>query len=224
MKPENALIILSKAPIPGLTKTRLCPPLTYKQAAILHYNFLKDIFYRFKNLKNIKAYISYTPKRSKKYFRDIIKTNNFILQKEHSLGNKLFEVFNIFFKKEIKKIIIIASDSPDLPVKYIEEAFCFLGRKTKAIVIGPCIDKGFYLIGLNQKIERNIFEDLDWGMQNICGSLVKIARGNGFCIKLLPAWYDVDDAQGLCRLIKKVLILPKKFLPHTSEYIVKHLL
>jgi glycosyltransferase A (GT-A) superfamily protein (DUF2064 family) len=30
---ENALIVVAKEPLPGLTKTRLCPPFSPEQAA-----------------------------------------------------------------------------------------------------------------------------------------------------------------------------------------------
>lgn len=40
----NAIIVMSRAPIPNETKTRLMPDLTGEQCAELHKSFLKDIF------------------------------------------------------------------------------------------------------------------------------------------------------------------------------------
>lgn len=45
---ESACIIFAKAPIPGEVKTRLCPPLTYDEAASLHGSFVLDTLERTK--------------------------------------------------------------------------------------------------------------------------------------------------------------------------------
>ncbi|NOR46927.1 MAG: DUF2064 domain-containing protein, partial [Methanosarcinaceae archaeon] len=45
-----------------------------------------------------------------------------------------------------EKVVILDSDSPNLPSKYIYDGLECLD-KTDA-VIGPCLDGGYYLIGL----------------------------------------------------------------------------
>ena len=60
----NALILMTRIPIPGKTKTRLMDLLTGDECAGLHMAFLKDLMTTFTELKDIDVFMTYTPKDS----------------------------------------------------------------------------------------------------------------------------------------------------------------
>jgi glycosyltransferase A (GT-A) superfamily protein (DUF2064 family) len=61
------------------------------------------------------------------------------------------------FNKNYEKLIVIGSDSPDIPSGIITDAFNKLEKYDS--VIGPCKDGGFYLLGFTNKhfFSNNIF-------------------------------------------------------------------
>ena len=66
--------VMAKASQPGLTKTRLCPPLTFEEAANFNTAFLKDIA---ENLiaasarTSLAGTMAFGPPRSEAFFRSI---------------------------------------------------------------------------------------------------------------------------------------------------------
>ena len=66
-----AIAVMAKASIPGLTKTRLIPPLTPEQAADLNTAFLRDVadnLLAAAILANISAWMAYAPAGSQDFF------------------------------------------------------------------------------------------------------------------------------------------------------------
>jgi glycosyltransferase A (GT-A) superfamily protein (DUF2064 family) len=72
------------------------------------------------------------------------------------------------------------------------------------IVIGPCDDGGYYLIGL-KKPHRELFEQIDWSTERVFEQTRARAREIGLEVELLAHGYDVDDAASLRRLCKELL-------------------
>ena len=69
-------------------------------------------------------------------------------QSGDNLGERMRNAFLGRFKEGYKRIVIIGSDSPSLPLKYIKQAL-----DTKCdMVLGPSFDGGFYLIGMQNKV------------------------------------------------------------------------
>lgn len=219
-KKFDALVIVTKVPIPKFAKTKLYPYLTFNEAAELCGCFLKDLINRVKTIKNIDLFVSYIPKIGKNFFLQFFKESNIFLQRKRKLGNKIFEIFNHLFNKGYKNIVIIASDSPDLPLKFIKLSFNALKKRRKRITIGPSVDGGFYLIGTNHTFKKNIFKEIDWGKKKIVIETVRVAKKNEFNICILPFWYDIDEFINVIKLAKRILFRPGCRLPNTKHFLM----
>ncbi len=79
-----------------------------------------------------------------------------------------------------------------------------LAEPDDRIVLGPSIDGGYYLIGMN-RLHAGLFEDITWSTDQVYAQTVARARALGLSVLELPSWYDVDDAQALQMLIHEVL-------------------
>ena len=66
-------------------------------------------------------------------------------------------------------------------------------------VLGPSTDGGYYLLGL-KAAHRRMFEDIDWSTSRVAEQTLQRARDIDLDVHVLPAWYDVDDVDGLRRL------------------------
>ncbi|MFQ5456642.1 MAG: DUF2064 domain-containing protein, partial [Nitrospirota bacterium] len=137
MLDKKCLLIFAKLPLPGKVKTRLSPPLTSEEAAELYRCLLNDTLIFTKDIKGVDRFIVCYPSIMESFFQELSKTHNIDLldQKGIDLGKRMENAMNLLFYRGYDKVIIIGSDSPNLPVQYIKEAFFKLNKKE--IVIGP---------------------------------------------------------------------------------------
>ena len=158
MPKENALVVMLKAPVEGEVKTRLVPPLTAKEAATLYRAFIKDTLNNLSRLKDIALYAFFTPAGGKADISDIITQGiSLIPQKDGDLGERIYGVFECLFNAGHKRVAVIGSDSPDIPLEYIETAFSMLKESQGSLILGPATDGGYYLIAMDRLI-KTLFE------------------------------------------------------------------
>ncbi len=186
---KNVLAILIKSPTPAPVKTRLSPLLTRKSVNLLYHAFIKDILHQFSRFCHIKKVIAFSGERSFLNLFDL-KSFDYIDQGEGPFGKRLRHVFQTLFLKGFSKVIIMSSDSPNLPPFFISKAFQML--KSKDIVIGPAWDGGYYLIGFNQAPDARFFEEISWSTHHVLLETVVQAKKLKKSIGFLPCWYDID--------------------------------
>jgi glycosyltransferase A (GT-A) superfamily protein (DUF2064 family) len=120
-----------------------------------------------------------------------------------------------------EQVVLIDGDSPSLPAQYVRSAFEQL--TVEAVVLGPTLDGGYYLIGACQP-RPTLFEWQQIDSSRICQQTQELAEELGARVALLPAWYDVDTAEDLDRLVTELRSNPKcaprtaRFLSETIEH------
>lgn len=199
---NNAIVIMAKAPVPNKVKTRLIPPLTPSEASRLYHSFLLDKIKQVKSIGEALPFIAYTPRSCESFFRIIIPPDfSLVIQVGKDLGERLTKVSQGLFAEEIKKVIILDSDTPNLPTDYIREGLARLDEAD--VVLGPCEDGGYYLIGMRSFIPE-IFSGIPWSTAHVTEFTIKKAQMLGLTVSLLPGWYDVDTVKYLKRLIRDI--------------------
>jgi rSAM/selenodomain-associated transferase 1 len=203
---STALIIFAKAPIPGQVKTRLCPPLTHDEAATLHGSFVLDTLERTKaavvRLKvPFDRYLACAPSSTLVFFK-IMEARHavkLIDQKGEDLGSRMHHAFETFFKQGYRHVLIVGTDVPSLPLGYYQQALELLEKYD--LVLGPALDGGYYLIGLNQPTPT-LFENMPWSTDRVLPLTRTTAETLGLSIALLPEWRDIDRLEDLQALIE----------------------
>ena len=204
---ENAIVIMAKAPIPGQVKTRMIPSLDPGIVSNIYHNFLLDKIDQVKNIE-AQAFIAYTPLTEFDFFRSILPPGfNLINQVGSGLGERLANIFKNLFGLGFKKVLILDSDTPNLPVEYIKKGLETLDNSD--IVIGPCEDGGYYLIGLvaNHPL---IFKDIPWSTSGVTEFTINKAQLEGLKVSLLEKWYDVDTIDDLINLKRDLDSYPEE--------------
>jgi rSAM/selenodomain-associated transferase 1 len=164
----------------------------------IYQGFLLDRIEQIKEISNVDCYIAYTPRSSEDIFKELAPFDfNLISQVGKDLGERLSNISYELFKKGYKKIVIMDSDSPNLPSEFITSALSHLGEYD--IVLGPCEDGGYYLVGLSQHVPE-IFVDIPWSSTSVTETTMERAKAAGKSIPLLEKWYDVDTKDDLLRL------------------------
>ena len=148
MAKRNTLCVVAKRPLPGQTKTRLCPPLSHAQAAELYECFLRDTLDVMRQVHDVQCVISFLPEDAEDYFRRLAPDIESTCQRGNSLGERLDHLLTEALVSGSQRAVVMDSDSPTLPAEYISQAFDNLADAD--VVIGPTRDGGYYLIGLKQ--------------------------------------------------------------------------
>jgi len=186
--------IYVKQPVPGRVKTRLAEDVGAGAAVAIYQAFLRDVITRFQDVAD-ERFLCFTPEtsESRNWFQSVGKDSfEYWPQPAGSLSERLAGFFD-FAGLPDNPVVVIGSDSPSLPLDYVDQAFQHLNKRDA--VLGPATDGGFYLLGLRRP--RPVFEGIDWSTSRVLGQIAaKIAAENA-TLAVLPPWYDVDTADDL---------------------------
>jgi uncharacterized protein len=198
----KALIVVAKQPAPGQTKTRLVPPLSFDQAAILYEGFLRDTLDLMRGVPDVRRVIAYLPHAARAYFAQLAPDFDLLPQTGNALGARLDHALTHCLQQGNGSAVIMNSDGPTLPIEYLRRAFEAL-IDPRDVVLGPSDDGGYYLIGLRKPAPRLLCE-VRLSTAQVLADTVHLAHEENLRVVLLPPWYDVDDQPSLERLIADV--------------------
>ena len=142
-------------------------------------------------------YICFSPKNAQHPIKNWLgREYRYIPQNGKDLGERMRNGFIDGFAMGYKRVVLIGSDIPDLPMKYIEEAFKSL--KEMDVVIGPAYDGGYYLIGFKDKtFFPQVFEGIAWGTKNAFDETMKKLKRFRRVVYTLPYQRDIDTVEDL---------------------------
>jgi rSAM/selenodomain-associated transferase 1 len=211
-----ALALMTKAPRAGEVKTRLVPPLTNEEAAQLNRCFLQDTGAAVSvcctgltapnpGRPRVCGIAVYTPVGAESDYADILPADFSLLpQRGENFGERLYFAAEDLFKCGFDAVCLIDSDSPTIPAENFARALELLSLPGNHIVLGPCEDGGYYLIGLKQS-HREVFEEIDWSTEWVFEQTKQRATQIGVRVHELPGGFDVDDHATLRRLCNELL-------------------
>jgi len=217
MTHTNILIVVAKRPSPGQTKTRLAPPLTPEQATGLYECFLQDTLGLMKQVPGVQPAIAFFPEHERAYFSELAPSFDLHLQKGADLGERLDDALQHYLKSGDCHVVIMDSDSPTLPASCLSQAFSALDDGSE-MVLGPCDDGGYYLIGLNRPAPR-LLREVQMSTPHVAQDTINLAVEVGLKYSLLPTWYDIDEIITLKRLVKELKKMPTEVAPSTRAFL-----
>lgn len=116
-------------------------------------------------------------------------------QVEGDLGARMAAVFDGLLGAGAAGVILIGSDLPTLPVSTIAAARDGL-LAGDAVVLGPALDGGYYLIGATAT-PTTLLGIGDWGRADVLDRTLELARREEIDVALLPPCADVDHPDDL---------------------------
>lgn len=209
----NVLITVAKQPVPGQTKTRLAPPLSFKQAAALYEAFLCDTLDLMRAVPDVRRVVAYLPLDAHDYFAELAPDFELQPQIGDDLGARLDHALTHYLSRGDERVVIMNSDGPTLPIEYLRQAFELLMDPDDA-VLGPSDDGGYYLIGLRKPAPR-LLREVRMSTAQVLADTMHLAHEENLRVALLPPWYDVDNRSSLERLLAEVRASALTVAPHT---------
>lgn len=203
---NNALIIFTRVPIPGQTKTRLMPFLDGEDCAQLHTCFIRDTYVKSKQV-GADIFVYYTPKEEKELLFQVLEEEvNCIPQYGEDLGKRMKNAIDDVLQLGYKKVLLIGTDIPQICVETLEKAFDDL--EDNEIVIHPTFDGGYYLIGMKKEYD-SIWKVKRYGTNTVIHDTLKHMQEEGLNVAVGEKYYDIDDRYDLKQLyddIKKGIV------------------
>ncbi len=200
---RQLLVVMAKEPVPGEVKTRLFPQLSPGEAAALYRCFLLDRIEEMGALHGTAVAVADTPERAGESLAALF-PGNFALfaQRGKDLGERLSTAFSDTLSQGYEAVSIIDSDSPDLPRSIVEQSFQTLRSSRTDVVFGPCLDGGYYLVGM-KKACPDIFAGIPWSTSRVLETSLEKTEKAGLKAVLLPPWSDIDTFEDLRAFFRK---------------------
>jgi hypothetical protein len=196
---NKSLIIFAREPLPGRVKTRLAQVIGDQAATDFYAAMLEDTLEQASRLASVQPLMFWSLENSRMPILKHYPQLPMYAQQGNDLGERMATAFEQVFNNNCSPCCIIGTDSPDLPSKYVLQAFEQLERNETDVVFGPAEDGGYYLIGLRQNCP-GLFDSIPWSTSLVLEKNLRQAKRLGLRTSLLPTWYDIDTIDDLRRL------------------------
>jgi hypothetical protein len=146
--------------------------------------------------------LAYTPESARPFFQNLAPPPILLMaQAEADLGERLIQACAWGFAQGFETVLIRNSDSPDLPGSVLVEAQEVLKDGRAQVVLGPCPDGGYYLVGLKSP-QPQLFQGITWSTRTVLADTLAQAKRLGLTVHLLPSWLDIDTLADLQAFVR----------------------
>jgi rSAM/selenodomain-associated transferase 2/rSAM/selenodomain-associated transferase 1 len=197
---EDRLILFSRYPLPGRTKTRLIPFLGAVGAAELHRHLTERAFRAARSAAGRSGMIlevSFEGGTISGMRRWLGSQARYSEQRFGDLGQRMEAAFRRAFQEGCNRVVLFGTDVPGLSASVLDQAMDRLGDRD--VVLGPSRDGGYWLIGL--KRPRDLFRDVPWGSGDVLAQTLARIEEKGLSKSLLDPLTDVDTIEDVRRLL-----------------------
>lgn len=219
--PVCTLVVMARAPVAGQVKTRLWQgeaaaglsqqrALSAAEAAQLHAAFIVDVCSKgvqagFARLRLYVAGSDADAMAPAAWATQLAQGFTLHAQQGADLGARMQHALRTELAQGAQAVIIVGTDSPTLPVRYLQEAMAQLTGGAAQVVLGPASDGGYYLIGASQPVPELFADGMKWGTSSVLPTTLQRLREHPqLRCHLLPFFYDVDTPSDL-RLLREHL-------------------
>ena len=195
--PQQCLIIFSRYPEAGKTKTRMIPTLGAQGAANLQRRMTEHTLAQAKELQDLMAVTVevHFAGGNKSLMEEWLGMDTVCKpQASGDLGTRMASAFNNAFAAGMERVVMIGIDCPDIDGKLLQEAFNQL--QNHDLVLGEAEDGGYYLIGLSS-YQKELFTGISWGTSEVFRQTRDIAEKLNLSTAYLKVLNDVDRPEDL---------------------------
>ena len=196
------LMVFTRFPEPGKTKTRLIPALGERGAADLQRQMTEHIIAtaaKFNSYPGLTIEVRYAGGDADSMRNWLGPQLVYRAQGSGDLGRRMVRAFEDAFQASKGAAIVVGSDIPGVSTDIIRQAF--KGLQKNDLVIGPARDGGYYLIGMKSNLPADsytrLFDSIRWGTGNALSDTLQKVEESGLRFLLLESLGDVDRPEDL---------------------------
>jgi rSAM/selenodomain-associated transferase 1 len=214
LHPNRTLVIMAKAPKPGMVKTRLTESLPSPAVTALYRCLLEDTLALAKSLTSVEVAVMCPESDQAELAHLLGDTVPVVAQEGEGLAAGLTSVFRHFTAPGRQRVIAFNSDSPHLAPSVLGSAFEML--TTHDVVVGPTHDGGYYLVGA-KAAHPSLFEGGSMGTRSALDRLLTRTKVLELSTGFTEPFYDIDVANDLLLLARELRLAPGK-APRTAGW------
>lgn len=211
-RPGRTLVIMAKAPKPGLVKTRLADSLPSSAITALYLCLLDDTLALARSLTGVEVAVMCPEPDQDELAHLFGNAVHVVAQKGEGLAAGLTSVFRHFAACGGRQVIAFNSDSPHLAPSILDSAFEILAAHD--VVVGPTQDGGYYLVGAKAS-HPSLFEGDGMGTKSALDRLLARTKLLELSTGFTEPFYDIDVASDLILLARELRLAPAK-APRTA--------
>ncbi len=197
-RPREILLVFIKYPQSGHVKTRLIPSVGARAAATIYRRLAETLVTRVRGLQRpglVGLFFVDPPERLSECARWLDAPEcTFLPQCDGDLGARMRDAFSQAFDRGADRVIIIGTDCPELDGSRIDAAFEAL--RNHDAVLGPALDGGYYLLGLNYALPQ-VFEGVPWSSSRTARETRRRLEEARCWVAELPILRDLDTPEDL---------------------------
>jgi uncharacterized protein len=211
---NRTLVVMAKAPRPGMVKTRLAQNLPLDAVTELYRCLLDDTMALARSLRTVEVAIMCPDSDVNELAQLAGNQATVVAQKGEGLAAGLTSVFAHFARGK-QSVVAFNSDSPHLPASVLGSAFEALTGHD--VVVGPTHDGGYYLVGA-KAAHPSLFDGDGMGTKSALEALLARARELHLSVGFTDPFYDIDVHDDLTRLAEELRLAPAK-APRTAVWL-----
>ena len=216
---SERVVVFSRYPVAGTTKTRLVPAVGEDGAAFLQRRMTEELLSQLQTwsratgaaLVEMRHYGGSRADMQGWLGRRFRGADALFMRAQLAtggLGNKIAEAFDSAFREGAQRVCVVGCDIPALSHEEIEAAFAALSGGAD-MVLGPALDGGYYLVALSRAtaggaMDRDRLEALfdgekiAWGTETVRVQQLEVAAALGLRSTVLERKLsDVDELEDL---------------------------
>lgn len=225
---KKAIIIFTRIPVPGHTKTRMMPYCTAEECAELHRCFLRDIA-PLGSALDADVYVYYTggePDCLAEFFGapgSVTSGGGVVRYREQSgtdIGERMARAFGEVLPR-CKRCVLIGSDIPELSAETICKAFDLL--ESADVVLTPTAEGGYCLVGMKEP-HCEIFDIEGYGGESVLADTASRCSSLRLHLALtgeVGAYHDLDDRSDLADYRERMRRDAALALTHTGRFLTE---
>ena len=219
---KRALIIFTRVPVPGQTKTRLMPYFTPRQCARLHRCFLEDLA-KVCSKAGADVFVCWTAQEEEEGAESILReifggSAVYFRQSGDDLGERMYRAIEEVLGKGCEACVLMGTDVPEVQDGNIRLAFEILEKKD--VVFGPTADGGYYLTGM-KKPRREVFENQTYGHGSVLENTIRGLERAKLTVGLGAMQHDIDTEDDIQSLRDRLRTNRRFQRTETGKYLMK---
>jgi len=214
---QPLLVIMAKAPRPGVVKTRLAACLPLPGILDLYRCLLGDTIALAQSLEGIETAVMSPAGDVEKLYGVVDLGVPVVAQTGEGLGAALTSVFAHFTAAGRRRVVAFNCDSPHLPPSALLSAFEALASCD--VVVGPTHDGGYYLVGATVA-HPGLFAGSSMGTTSALEALLARVRSLSLTVRFTDPFYDIDVPEDLNQLVEDLRLNPER-APRTARWLTE---
>ncbi|MDK8502590.1 TIGR04282 family arsenosugar biosynthesis glycosyltransferase [Aerococcus sp. UMB1112A] len=196
---KKLLIIMTRLPLKGETKSRLSDFLTVDQTQALS-QYLLEMNYQRAKASQADLCFWLTADQAGYDLGDFLNLDQEAVfwQEGDSLGERMSRAIRDGFNRGYDQVALMGSDLYDLSTSQVDQAFTYLDSCD--LVLAPSLDGGYGLIGMSAYYP-DLFALESYGHTSVLAATLSHADQAGISYELLPAIRDIDDKEDIAAIL-----------------------